>query len=183
MDADAGTAVVVINTATPQRRTKRFTPTQETLAAVDLLRRHLPELKVRTVKVVDLMTLPRPDQHPHGLQDPDFDALFTRDRPVIFAYHGYPWLIHRLCYRRTNHRNIHVRGYIEEGTTTTPFDMTVRNRLDRFQLVMDVIEQVPGLLSRAAYVHKAMREILIDHQRYIVSHGEDMPEISDWRWS
>ena len=158
-------------------------PTQETLAAADLLRRHLPELKVRTVNVVDLMTLPRPDQHPHGLPDRDFDALFTRDRPVIFAYHGYPWLIHRLCYKRANHDNMHVRGYIEEGTTTTPFDMTVRNRLDRFQLVMDVIEQVPGLLSRAAYVHKAMREKLIDHQRYIVSHGEDMLEIKQWRWS
>ena len=157
-------------------------PTQETLAAVDLLRRHLPELKVRTVNVVDLMTLPRPDQHPHGLQDRDFDALFTRDRPVIFAYHGYPWLIHRLCYKRTNHDNMHVRGYIEEGTTTTPFDMTVCNRLDRFQLVMDVIDYVPGFLPRAAHVHQAMHDKLVDHRRYIRTHGTDMPEIIEWRW-
>jgi len=158
-------------------------PTLETLAAVDLLRTHLPELKVRTVNVVDLMTLQPRSQHPHGLEERDFDALFTRDRPVIFAYHGYPWLIHRLCYRRVNHDNLHVRGFVEEGSTTTPFDMVVRNRLDRFQLVMDVIEWVPGLSSRAAHVHKAMRDKLVDHHRHITTHGEDMPEITEWRWS
>ena len=157
-------------------------PTRETLAAVDLLRRHLPDLKVRVVNVVDLMKLPPPSQHPHGLRDRDFDALFTRDRPVVFAYHGYPWLIHRLCYKRANHDNMHVRGYVEEGTTTTPFDMTVLNRLDRFQLVMDVIDYVPGLLRRAAHVHQAMHDKLVDHRRYIASHGTDMPEVTDWRW-
>ena len=158
-------------------------PTREVLAAVDLLRLHLPELKVRVINIVDLMTLPPPSQHPHGLEDRHFDALFTRDRPVIFAYHGYPWLIHRLLYKRACHGGLHVRGYVEEGTTTTPFDMRVRNRLDRFQLVMDVIERVPGLLPRAAYLHKAMREKLVDHRRYIEAHGRDMPEIVDWRWS
>ena len=158
-------------------------PTREVLAAVDLLRQHLPELKVRVVNVVDLMTLPPPSQHPHGLEDRHFDALFTRDRPVIFAFHGYPWLIHRLLYNRACHADLHVRGYVEEGTTTTPFDMRVRNRLDRFQLVMDVIHAVPGLLPRAAYLHKAMREQLIDHRRYIDAHGTDMPEIVNWRWS
>ncbi len=157
-------------------------PTRETLAAVDLLRRHLPDLLVRVVNVVDLMKLPPPGQHPHGLPDRDFDALFTRDRPVVFAYHGYPWLIHRLCYKRANHGNMHVRGYLEEGTTTTPFDMTVRNRLDRFQLVMDVIDTVPGLLPRAAQLHQAMHDRLMDHRRYIEGHGEDMPEIVGWRW-
>jgi xylulose-5-phosphate/fructose-6-phosphate phosphoketolase len=157
-------------------------PTVETLAAVDLLRLHLPDLRVRVVNVVDLMTLQPRERHPHGMEERDFDALFTRDRPVIFAYHGYPWLIHRLAYKRANHDNLHVRGFIEEGSTTTPFDMVVRNRLDRFQLVMDVIERVPGLSSRAAHVHKAMRDKLVDHQRYIVAHGKDMPEITEWRW-
>ncbi len=157
-------------------------PTRETLAAVSLLRHYLPDLTVRVINVVDLMTLPPPSQHPHGLQDRDFDALFTCDRPVIFAYHGYPWLIHRLCYKRANHDNMHVRGYVEEGTTTTPFDMTVLNRLDRFQLVMDVIDYVPGLLPQAAYVHQAMHDKLVDHRRYIASHGTDMPEVTEWRW-
>ena len=133
-------------------------PTLETLAAVDLLRQHVPDLKIRVVNVVDLMTLQPHEEHPHGLTDRDFDALFTTDKPVIFAYHGYPWLIHRLTYRRTNHDNIHVRGYKEEGTTTTPFDMVVRNDLDRFHLVGDVIDRVPKLGYLAAYAKQAMRD-------------------------
>jgi xylulose-5-phosphate/fructose-6-phosphate phosphoketolase len=158
-------------------------PTLEVLAAAHLLRRLLPELKVRVVNVVDLMKLQPPEEHPHGLSDRDFDSLFTRDRPIIFAYHGYPWLIHRLTYRRTNHENLHVRGYKEEGTTTTPFDMVVLNDMDRFHLVRDVIDRVPGLEVKAAYVKQAMRDKLIAHKRYIVEHGEDLPEISDWQWS
>jgi xylulose-5-phosphate/fructose-6-phosphate phosphoketolase len=158
-------------------------PTLETLAAVDLLRRHLPALKVRVINVVDLMTLQPKEEHPHGLTDRDFDALYTTDKPIIFAYHGYPWLIHRLTYRRTNHKNLHVRGYKEEGTTTTPFDMAVRNDLDRFHLVSDVIDRVPTLGSRAAHVKQLMRDKLIEHRQYIVEHGEDMPEIRDWKWS
>ncbi len=157
-------------------------PTLETLAAVDLLRRHVPELKVRVVNVVDLMTLQAPDEHPHGLPHADFDAIFTVDRPVIFAFHGYPWLIHRLTYRRRNHVNLHVHGYREEGTTTTPFDMAVCNQLDRFNLVGDVIGRVPKLGERAAYAQQAIREKLIDHKHYIAEHGDDLPEISNWRW-
>jgi xylulose-5-phosphate/fructose-6-phosphate phosphoketolase len=157
-------------------------PTLEVMAAVDLLRRLLPELKVRVVNVVDLMTLEPKSLHPHGLTEADFDALFTTDKPVIFAYHGYPSLIHRLVYRRTNHANFHVRGFMEEGTTTTPFDMVVRNGLDRFHLVVAVIENVLGLSGRGVYAKQAMRDKLIEHEQYIVRHGKDMPEISDWRW-
>jgi xylulose-5-phosphate/fructose-6-phosphate phosphoketolase len=158
-------------------------PTLETLAAVDLLRRHLPTLKIRVVNVVDLMTLQPHDEHPHGLTDQDFDALFTTDKPVIFAHHSYPWLIHRLTYRRTNHPNIHVRGYKEEGTTTTPFDMVVRNDLDRFHLAEDVIDRLPKLGYVAAYAKQALRDKLIEHRAYIREHGEDMPDVRDWRWS
>jgi xylulose-5-phosphate/fructose-6-phosphate phosphoketolase len=157
-------------------------PTLETLAAVKLLRVHAPELRVRVINVVDLMTLQPQREHPHGLSDADFDVLFTRDKPIIFAFHGYPWLIHRLTYRRTNHDNLHVRGYKEEGTTTTPFDMTVLNDLDRFHLVQDVFDRVPRLGSRAAYARQAMRDRLLDHTQYIRVHGEDLPEIREWRW-
>ena len=157
-------------------------PTVETLAAVEMLRGHFPELKVRVINVVDIMTLQPPGEHPHGLSDSDFDELFTRDKPVIFAYHGYPWLVHRLTYRRTNHRNLHVRGYKEEGTTTTPFDMVVLNDLDRFRLVGDVIDRVPGLGSRAAYAKQALRDKLIDHKNYIHKYGQDLPEIRNWKW-
>jgi len=158
-------------------------PTLETLAAVSLLRQHLPDLKVRVVNVVDLMTLQPHEEHPHGLTDHDFDALFTTDKPVIFAHHGYPWLIHRLTYRRKNHDNIHVRGYKEEGTTTTPFDMVVLNALDRFHLVSDVIDRLPQLGYHAAYAKQAMRDKLIEHKAYIRRRGEDMPEVKEWRWS
>jgi xylulose-5-phosphate/fructose-6-phosphate phosphoketolase len=158
-------------------------PTLETLAAVDILREHAPEVKVRVVNVVDLMKLQPPSEHPHGLSDRDFDVLFTRGKPIIFAFHGYPWLIHRLTYRRTNHDNLHVRGYKEEGTTTTPFDMAVRNDLDRFHLVEDVIDRLPQLGSRAAYAKQAIRDRLIEHRQYITEHGDDMPEIVNWRWS
>ena len=161
-------------------------PTIETLAAVDLLRRHLPELRVRVVNVVNLMKLQSPNQHPRGLDDAKFDELFTTDKPVIFAYHGYPSLIHQLCYLRTNHDNFHVHGYQEEGTTTTPFDMTVRNELDRFHLVMAVIDHVPGLAPEvnpnARRLRQTMNDRLAAHQEYIVEHGDDMPEIRDWRW-
>ncbi len=157
-------------------------PTLETLAAVDLLRRHVLGLKVRVVNIVDLMSLQPREEHPHGLSDAAFDALFTTDKPIIFAYHGYPWLIHRLTYRRTNHGNLHVRGYKEEGTTTTPFDMVVRNDLDRFHLAIDVINRVPGLADRAAGVRQLLMAKLVDHKRYIERYGEDMPEIRDWKW-
>jgi len=158
-------------------------PTLETLAAVAMLREFFPELKVRVVNVVDLMTLQPESEHPHGLCDRDFDTLFTRDKPIIFCYHGYPWLIHRLTYRRTNHRNLHVRGYKEEGTTTTPFDMAVLNDIDRFDLVSDVIDRVDKLGPVAAYAKQAVRNKLLDHEAYIKEHGEDMPEIRNWRWS
>ncbi len=158
-------------------------PTLETLAAVDILRREFPELKVRVVNVVDLMTLTPPSEHPHGLPDRDFDDIFTRDRPIIFAYHGYPWLLHRLTYRRTNHGNLHVRGYKEEGTTTTPFDMTVMNDLDRFHLVMDVLDRVPKLRAQAGYMKQRLREKLIEHRDYIRRYGEDLPEIRNWKWT
>ena len=146
------------------------------------LRQHFHDLKVRVVNVVDLMTLQPPSEHPHGLSDNEFDMLFTTNKPIIFAFHGYPWLIHRLTYRRANHRNLHVRGYKEEGTTTTPFDMVVLNDLDRFHLVMDVIERVPKLKEIGAHTLQAMRDKLIDHKQYIVEHGDDMPEIRDWKW-
>jgi xylulose-5-phosphate/fructose-6-phosphate phosphoketolase len=157
-------------------------PTLETLAAVDLLRKALPDLKIRVVNVVDLMTLQPKDQHPHGLPDRDFDSLFTCERPVIFAYHGYPYLIHRLTYNRTNHTGFHVRGYAEEGTTTTPFDMVVLNQLDRFHLAIEAIERVPGLSVKAAHVTQQFRDALIEHSRYVREHGEDMPQIRDWVW-
>ncbi len=158
------------------------TPTLETLASVSILRKHLPDLKIRVVNVVDLMTLQPKEEHPHGLNDKEFDGLFTTDKPIIFAYHGYPWLIHRLTYRRTNHDNLHVRGYKEEGTTTTPFDMVVRNHLDRYHLVLDVMDRVPGLENVAAYTRQAMRDKLIEHKQYIAKYGQDMPEVRDWKW-
>ena len=158
-------------------------PTLETLAAVDLLRHHFPDLKIRVVNVVDLMALQPKVRHPHGLADNDFDALFTKDKPIIFAFHGYPALIHRLTYKRANHENLHVRGFEEEGTTTTPFDMVVRNHLDRFHLVADVIDFVPTLGTAAVYAKQAIRDKLVEHKRYIVAHGADMPEVRNWRWS
>jgi len=157
-------------------------PTLETLAAVSMLREHFPELKIRVVNVVDLMTLQPESEHPHGLSDRDFDTIFTRDKPMIFAYHGYPWLIHRLTYRRTNHGNLHVRGYKEEGTTTTPFDMVVMNDLDRFHLVGDVIDRVPSLGPMAAYAKQSIRDKLIEHRQHIHTYGEDLPEVRDWQW-
>ncbi len=158
-------------------------PTLETLAAVDILGRRFPELKIRVINTVDLMTLQPQSEHPHGLPDKEFDTLFTTDKPIIFAFHGYPWLIHRLTYRRTNHKNLHVRGYKEEGTTTTPFDMVVLNDLDRFHLVMDVIERVPKLKAIGAQVLQEMLDRVIGHKQYIIEHGDDMPEIRNWKWS
>jgi xylulose-5-phosphate/fructose-6-phosphate phosphoketolase len=158
-------------------------PTQETLAAVDLLRDLVPDLKMRVVNVVDLMTLQPEREHPHGLPDREFDTIFTTDKPIMFVYHGYPWLIHRLTYRRTNHANLHVRGYKEEGTTTTPFDMAVRNEIDRFTIARDVIERVPRFGYRAASAMQFLRDRLIDHRSYIRRHGEDMPEVREWTWS
>jgi xylulose-5-phosphate/fructose-6-phosphate phosphoketolase len=158
-------------------------PTIEILAAVSLLRTWLPDLRVRVINVVDLMTLQPKEEHPHGLSDRDFDRLFTRDKPIIFAYHGYPWLIHRLTYRRTNHGNLHVRGYKEEGTTTTPFDMLVRNQLDRYHLVMDVLDRVSNLPGKSDYLRQHLRDRLIEHRRFIARYGEDPPEIRDWQWS
>jgi xylulose-5-phosphate/fructose-6-phosphate phosphoketolase len=157
-------------------------PTLETLAAVDLIRQHAPEVKIRVINVVNLMKLQPKEEHPHGLTHQEFDVLFTKEKPIIFAFHGYPWLIHRLTYRRTNHKNMHVRGYKEEGTTTTPFDMCVLNQIDRFNLVKDVIERLPQLGERAAYATQAINEKLIDHRNYINQHGDDMPEITGWRW-
>jgi len=157
-------------------------PTLEILAAIQLLREHLPELKIRMINVVDLMRLQPASEHPHGLDDNDFDTLFTKDKPVIFAYHGYPWLIHRLTYRRHNHDNLHVRGYKEEGTITTPFDMTVLNQMDRFNLVMDAVDRLPQLGGKAAYIKQACRDKLIEHKEYIRQFGEDMPEIRNWKW-
>jgi xylulose-5-phosphate/fructose-6-phosphate phosphoketolase len=157
-------------------------PTLETLAAVDILRQRFPELKVRVVNVVDLMRLQPHTEHPHGMTDKEFDTLFTTDKPIVFAFHGYPWLIHRLTYRRRNHRNLHVRGYKEEGTTTTPFDMVVRNDLDRFHLVDDVIDRMTGLGGEAAYVKQELRDKLVEHTHYINTYGDDMPEIRDWKW-
>jgi len=157
-------------------------PTLEILAAVDLLRQHAPELRIRVINVVDLMTLQPQEEHPHGLSNKEFDTLFTTDKPIIFAYHGYPWLIHRLTYRRANHHNLHVRGYKEEGTTTTPFDMVVRNDLDRFHLVADVVDRAPRLTHRAAHIKLAMRDKLIEHRQYINRYGDDMPEIKNWTW-
>jgi len=157
-------------------------PTLETLAAVDWLRRTIPDIKIRVVNVVDLMTLQPSSEHPHGLSDNDFDSLFTTNRPVVFAFHGYPWLLHRLTYRRKNHENLHVRGYKEEGTTTTPFDMTVLNDLDRYHLAMDVIDRVPRIQKIAAHQKQALRNKLIEHKLYIAVHGDDLPEVRDWKW-
>jgi xylulose-5-phosphate/fructose-6-phosphate phosphoketolase len=157
-------------------------PTLETLAAVAILREQLPELKLRVVNVVDLMRLQPDTEHPHGLSDAEFDSLFTHGKPIVFAYHGYPWLIHRLTYRRTNHANLHVRGYKEEGTTTTPFDMVMLNDLDRFHLVIDVIDRVPGLADRAGHVRQHMEERRLSARAYTREHGEDMPEVRDWTW-
>jgi xylulose-5-phosphate/fructose-6-phosphate phosphoketolase len=153
-------------------------PTLEAIAAARILRDELPDLRVRLVNVVDLMRLQPAEEHPLGLTDEAFDALFTRDRPIIFNFHGYPWLIHRLTYRRTNHGNLHVRGYVEEGTTTTPFDMCVLNRIDRFRLVLDVIKRVPGLLARTESLQAAMAQKHAEHHAYIREHGVDMPEIA-----
>jgi xylulose-5-phosphate/fructose-6-phosphate phosphoketolase len=157
-------------------------PTLETLAAAALLREHLPEIKVRVVNVVDLMRLQPESEHPHGLPDAEFDSLFTTDRPIVFAYHGYPWLIHRLTYRRANHDNLHVRGYKEEGTTTTPFDMVMLNDLDRFHLVIDVIDRVPGLAARAAGLRQGMVEERLRCRAWTREHGEDEPSVRDWVW-
>ncbi|MFH9610841.1 phosphoketolase [Streptomyces sp. NPDC017448] len=158
-------------------------PTQETLAAADLLRRRLPELAVRVVNVVDIARMMPDTEHPHGMPDSEYDALFTRDRPVVFAYHGYPWLIHRLAYRRAGHAHLHVRGYREEGTTTTPFDMVVRNDLDRYRLVMDVIDRVPGLGVRAVALRQEMADARTRHHAWIREHGTDLPEVAEWKWS
>jgi len=157
-------------------------PTLETLAAVDLLRRHFPDVKVRVINVVDLMTLQPASEHPHGLPGREFDSMFTTDKPIIFAYHGYPWLIHRLTYRHTNHANLHVRGYKEEGTTTTPFDMAVLNDLDRFHLAGDVVDRVPRLARAGAHFKQLLRDKLVEHKQYITRYGDDIPEIRDWKW-
>jgi xylulose-5-phosphate/fructose-6-phosphate phosphoketolase len=157
-------------------------PTLETLAAVDLLRLHFPDIRIRVVNVVDLMTLQPSSEHPHGLPDREFDSMFTTDKPVVFAYHGYPSLIHRLTYRRRNHDNLHVHGYREEGTTTTPFDMTVRNELDRCHLAGDAVDRVPRLERVSAHFKQFLRKMLVEHKQYISEHGDDVPEIRDWKW-
>jgi xylulose-5-phosphate/fructose-6-phosphate phosphoketolase len=157
-------------------------PTLETLAAASILREHLPELKVRVVNVVDLMRLQPEGEHPHGLPDREFDSLFTEDKPIVFAYHGYPWLIHRLTYRRTNHANLHVRGYKEEGTTTTPFDMVMLNDLDRYHLVMDVIDRVPGVAGQAARLRQEMVDERLRARAWTREYGEDHPDVRDWVW-
>ncbi len=157
-------------------------PTREVLATIMILREHLPELKIRMINIVDLMKLQPSEEHPHGLSDDDFDSLFTKDKQVIFAFHGYPWLIHRLTYRRTNHENIHVRGYKEEGTITTNFDMTVLNEMDRFHLVIDVVNRLPHLGTRGAYLKQMAKDKLIEHSEYIIVHGEDLEEIRNWKW-
>jgi xylulose-5-phosphate/fructose-6-phosphate phosphoketolase len=157
-------------------------PTLEALAAVDLLRQHFPDLRIRFINVVDLMTLQPPSEHPHGLPDTDFDSMFTLDKPIIFAFHGYPWLVHRLTYRRANHDNMHVRGYKEEGTTTTPFDMTVLNDIDRFHLAADLVDRVPRLQKVGAHFKQFLRDKLTDHKQYIMEYGDDMPEIKNWKW-
>jgi xylulose-5-phosphate/fructose-6-phosphate phosphoketolase len=158
-------------------------PTLETLAAVDFLRQHLTDIKIRVINVVDLMVLQPPSEHPHGISNQDYESIFTPDKPIIFAFHGYPWLIHRLTYRRPNHENLHVRGYKEEGTTTTPFDMAVRNEIDRFSLADDVLDRIPRLKYEKAYVKQTIHNKFIEHKQYIYEHGDDMPEIRDWKWS
>jgi xylulose-5-phosphate/fructose-6-phosphate phosphoketolase len=158
-------------------------PTLENMAAVSILRKHLPDLKIRVINVVDLMKLESNTQHPHGLSDQEFDALFTKDKPVIFAFHGYPSLVHRLTYRRTNHENIHVHGYKEEGTITTYFDMTVLNGLDRFHLVQDVIKRVPKFGAKGAALKRMVQDKLVEHKQYVDKYGQDLPEIRNWKWS
>jgi xylulose-5-phosphate/fructose-6-phosphate phosphoketolase len=158
-------------------------PTKETLAAVEILRREIPSLRVRVLNVVKLFALTSPSEHPHGLSDLDFDGLFTTDRPVIFNFHGYPWLIHRLTYHRTNHANFHVRGYKEKGNINTPLELAMNNQIDRFNLVIDVIDRVPRLGSRAAHVKERMKEEILAHRHYAHEHGTDAPEVTDWRWT
>jgi xylulose-5-phosphate/fructose-6-phosphate phosphoketolase len=158
-------------------------PTLEVLAAASIIRERIPDLKVRVVNVVDLMRMSHETEHPHGLPEVEFDGLFTTDKPVVFAYHGYPWLIHRLAYRHTNHSNFHVRGYKEEGTTTTPFDMAISNDIDRFHLVMDVIDRVPGLANRAAHIRQQMEDARLHARAYACEHGEDDPSIANWVWT
>ena len=157
-------------------------PTKETLAAVEILRREIPTLRVRVLNVVKLFALTEPKEHPHGLSDRDFDTLFTTDRPVIFNFHGYPWLIHRLTYRRRNHANIHVRGYKEKGNINTPLELAMNNQIDRFNLVIDVIDRVPGLGSRAAHVKERMKDEILANRAYAHEHGMDSPTVTDWRW-